>query len=97
MEISQQAPTCTPNRGHILIRLLPWGSGALLVAGYAFLIGNLNRTLDLSDEGAYLLQISRPFDDAYKIGITAPCCTQSLLSWARMCMLCACLAWSPWV
>jgi hypothetical protein len=65
--ISQPATTSTPNRGHILIKLLPWASGLLLVAGYAFLTYNLNRTLDLSDEGSYLLQISRPFDDAYRI------------------------------
>lgn len=38
----------------------------LLITGYAFLTYNLNRTLDLSDEGSFLLQISRPFDDAYK-------------------------------
>ena len=67
MAISQPATTSTPNLGHILIKLLPWASGLLLVAGYAFLTYNLNRTLDLGDEGSYLLQISRPFDDAYRI------------------------------
>jgi hypothetical protein len=67
MAISQPASTSTPNLGHILIKLLPWASGLLLVAGYAFFCYNMNRTLDLSDEGSYLLQISRPFDDAYKI------------------------------
>jgi hypothetical protein len=66
LAISQQAGTSTPNRGHILIKLLPWASGLLLVAGYAFLTYNLSRTLDLSDEGSYLLQISRPFDEAYR-------------------------------
>ena len=67
MAISQPATTSTPNPGHMLIKLLPWATGLLLVAGYAFLTYNLNRTLDLSDEGSYLLQISRPFDDAYRI------------------------------
>jgi len=65
--ISQPAPTSTPNLGHSLIKFLPVASGLLLLAGYAFLTYNLNRTLDLSDEGSYLLQISRPFDDAYRI------------------------------
>jgi hypothetical protein len=60
----------TPNTlssDHILIKIFPWATGLLLVAGYAFLFYNLNKTLDLSDEGFYLLEIFRPFDDAYKI------------------------------
>jgi hypothetical protein len=65
--ISQQATTSKPNLGHILIKFLPVACGLLLLAGYAFLTYNLNRTLDLSDEGSYLLQISRPFDDAYRV------------------------------
>jgi hypothetical protein len=65
--LSQPAPPSTPNLGPSLIKFLPVASGLLLLAGYAFLIFNLNRTLDLSDEGSYLLQISRPFDDAYRI------------------------------